>query len=162
MDITYKDYSQADSELLKSLSRELESYIKNIDPIRRIKNLPGFSELSIQETLESVRRYNGKIWFALHKDEVVGFVIGVIWEQSEKNKLEIGPHILGEVLDLYVKETYRRNGIGKQMLQKMEDYFKSQNCDSMWVSVFAPNENAHALYRTFGFQDREIGMLKEI
>ena len=48
------------------------------------------------------------------------------------------------------------------MLQMMEKYFKEKGCNSMWISVFAPNENAHNMYKKFGFVDREIGMLKQI
>lgn len=83
-------------------------------------------------------------------------------DRALKNKLEIGPHKLGEVLKIYLDEEYRRKGIGKTMLQMMEKYFKEKGCNSMWISVFAPNENAHNMYKKFGFMDREIGMLKQI
>ena len=69
---------------------------------------------------------------------------------------------MGEVLELFVEEKYRGQGIGTKMLAMMEDYFKEKNCDSMWISVFAPNNTAHELYKKFGFTNRDIGMLKNI
>lgn len=162
MNITFREYTDADRDLLLDLSNKLEDYAKSIDPLQRIKNNPGFAELSLQETLDNVKKYNGKIWIAQDGDTVAGYVVGVIWNQSEQNKLEIGPHKLGEVIDLYLEEAYRGKGLGSQLLEKAEAYFKDSGCDSMWVSLFAPNENAHKLYKKFGFVDREVGMLKQI
>jgi ribosomal protein S18 acetylase RimI-like enzyme len=83
-------------------------------------------------------------------------------ETIKKNELEIGRHRLGEVLDLFIEESYRGQGIGSKMLMMMEAYFKEQDCDSMWAHLFASNENAHTVYEKFGFIDRSIGMLKNI
>ncbi|MBI4225644.1 GNAT family N-acetyltransferase [Candidatus Roizmanbacteria bacterium] len=162
MKITFREYNEKDRDLLLKLTNKLEVYAKFLDPIRRVKNLPGFTEISLKETLENVEKYQGKIWLAEDEGKVIGFVIGAIWEESEKNKLEIGPHKLSEVLDIYLEDEYRRKGIGKTMLQMMEKYFKEKGCDSIWILVFAPNENAHNMYKKLGFVDREIGMLKEI
>jgi len=162
MNLTFREYKDKDRALLLNLTNKLEEFSKSLDPIHRVQNLPGFTEISLKETLGNVEKYQGKIWIAEDEGKVIGYVIGVIWKQSEKNKLEIGPHKLGEVLKIYLDEEYRRKGIGKTMLQMMEKYFKEKGCNSMWISVFAPNENAHNMYKKFGFVDREIGMLKQI
>lgn len=162
MNITFREYTEEDKPLLLKLSNNLEDYAKRIDPLQRIVNSPGFAEFSLQETLDNVAKYNGKIWIAEEDGKTAGYIVGVIWKQSEENKLEIGPHTLGEVIDLYLIEEYRGKGLGTLMLEKMENYFKDNGCDSMWVSVFAPNEKARNLYKKFGFVDREIGMLKNI
>lgn len=162
MKITFKEYKEKDRGLLLKLTNKLEEHVKVIDPIGRIQNLPGFVNVYLKDVLENVKKYQGKIWLAVDEGKVIGFVIGAIWEQSEKSKLEIGPHKFGEVIDIYLEEDYRRKGIGKIMLQMMEKYFKEKGCDSMWILVFAPNENAHNMYKKFGFVDREIGMLKQI
>lgn len=162
MNITFREYEDKDRSLLLGLTNKLEGYAKSLDILERVKNLPGFAEVSLRETLENVDKYQGKIWFAEDEEKVIGYVIGVIWEQSKKNRLEIGPHKLGEVIDIYLEEEYRGQGLGTKMLKMMEDYFKRKGCDSMWIGVFAPNENAHKTYKKFGFVDREIGMLKQL
>jgi len=162
MNITFREYTDADYDLLLTLSNKLEEYAKSLDPLKRVQNNPGFAELSWKETLENVEKYQGKIWIAQDGDTIAGYVVGVIWNQSEQNKLEIGEHKLGEVIDLYLEESYRRKGLGTQMLEMMEKYFKDNGCDSMWISVFSPNIAAHNAYRKFGFVDREVGMLKNI
>lgn len=160
--MTFRDYKDEDRDILLDLTNKLEECVKPLDPLRRVKNLPGFSKLSLQETLDNVKKYQGKITFAEDNGNVIGVIIGVIWEQSEKNKLEIGPHVVGEVVDLYIEEAYRGKGLGTTMLQMMEDYFRSKGCDSMWIEVFSPNEVAHTVYKKYGFIDREIGMLKQL
>lgn len=162
MIITFREYKNEDRALLLEFIRNLGDFVKSIDPLKRIQNNSGFFELDLNDTLEKIEKYQGKIYFAESKKKISGYIAGVIWEQSEKNKLEIGQHKLGEVIDLIVKEELRGQGVGTALLKKMENYFKEKDCDSMWVSVFAPNENAHNLYKKFGFINREIGMLKQI
>ncbi|HRN96215.1 MAG TPA: GNAT family N-acetyltransferase [Candidatus Levybacteria bacterium] len=162
MNITYRQYTENDQEIFFSLNQKLGTYVKGIDSLHRIQNNSGYFELSVQETLENVAKYNGKILFAEIDNQIIGMICGVIWEQSEKNKLEIGEHTLGEILDLYVDDNYRGQDIGTELLSKMENHFKDNGCDSMWVGVFAENSGARNAYKKFGFNEREVGMLKEI
>lgn len=118
MDIQIREYNQTDKSVLLELTKKLGEHGKSLDALGRIKNLPGFFETSLKATLTKVDKYQGKIWFALDDNRIVGFIIGVIWKQSEENKLEIGPHTLGEVLDLYIEEEYRGKGIGTKLLKK--------------------------------------------
>lgn len=162
MNITFRDYTDQDKPTLLELAKKLAESGKVIDPQKRIQNNPGFVEMEVDDTLENVKKYQGKLWLADDNGKAVGYIVGVIWEQSEKNKLEIGQHVLGEVLDLYLDEAYRGQGLGTKMLGIMEQYFKEKGCDSMWIHLFAENHNAHEVYKKFGFQDRAIGMLKNI
>lgn len=162
MKIVFKEYVNEDKQTLLELSKKLGKYSKDIDPLKRVLNMRGFAELELEDIFSNVKKYQGKIWFAEDEGKKVGYIIGVIWKQSHKNKLEIGPYKLGEVIDLYLDESYRGKGVGKRLLGKMEEYFKVNKCDSMWVQVFEPNKNAHEVYKKFGFVNREIGMLKNI
>jgi len=161
MAINYRDYD-GEKDVLLDFVNKLEEYVKPLDPIHRVKNFEGYADLSLKEMLENAEKYNGKILLAEDAGKVIGCAIGAIWNQSEKNRLEIGLHKLGEILFIYIDEEYRGQGIGKTMLQMMENYFKENGCDSVWIVVFSPNENAHNMYKNFGFMDREIGMLKQI
>lgn len=162
MNITFREYKEEDKNTLLQLSKKLGEHGKSMDPIQRIKNFPGFAELDLEDNLENVSKYQGKIWLAEDAGKAIGYIVGVIWEQSEKNKLEIGPHVLGEVIDLYVDEGHRNQGLGTKMLSRVEEYFKEKGCDSMWISHFGPNEIAHKTYEKFGFVTRQVGMLKNI
>lgn len=162
MNITFREYKQSDKEILLEFSKKLEDHGREMDPLQRIKNRPGFTQINVEGMLKNVVKHQGKICFAENEGKVIGFIVGVIWTQSKINKLEIGPHLLGEVLDLFILEEFRGEGLGTKMLSRMEQYFKEKGCDSMWISHFAPNETAHKTYEKFGFVSRQIGMLKEI
>jgi len=162
MNISFREYEEKDKELLLNFVNRLEEYIKTVDPIKRFINLPGFAEIELEETFENIKKNKGKILFVRKGTKEIGYIIGIIWKQSKKNQLEVGRHKLGEVVDIYLEEGYRNQGIGDKMLKTRENYFKKEGCNSMWVSVFFPNNNAHNFYKRFGFVDREIGMLKEI
>lgn len=162
MNIVIREYTEKDKSALAKLNKKLQEYIKSIDPLHRIKNLPGFSEMAFQDTMKELVKYQGKVLLAEDTGKIVGCIIGVIWEQTEKNKLEIGPHVVGEVLDFYLEELYRNQRIGTKMLKMLACYFKEKGCDSMWVSFAAFNTVAHEAYKKFGFVEREIGMLKEL
>ena len=162
MNITYREYTDQDKNTLLELGKKLDEHARAMDPMQRIKNFPGLAERVLEDNLKNVSKYQGKIWLAEDSGKAIGYIVGVIWEQSESNKLEIGPHTLGEVLDIYIDEGYRSQGLGTKMLSMMEAYFKEKGCDSMCISLFAPNEIAQEAYKKFGFVPRQIGMLKEI
>jgi ribosomal protein S18 acetylase RimI-like enzyme len=162
MNITYREYTPEDKNLLVTMARKLTEHSKAIDPLKRVINSPGYVEADVEDMLGDVENHHGKVWFAESEGSVVGYVIGVIWDQSEKNKLEIGPHKLGQVLDLFIDESMRGQGLGSKFLSMMEKYFKDEGCDSMWVNTNAHNQPARNLYKKFGFVDRELGLLKNI
>lgn len=162
MEITYREYIESEKPLLIEMARKLTEHSKAIDPLKRVVNSPGYVEADVEDMLDDVKNHNGKIWFAEFEGNVIGYEIAVIWDQSEKNKLEIGPHKLGQVLDLYIDDSMRGKGIGSKFLSMAETYFKDSGCDSMWVNTNAHNQPARNLYNKFGFVDRELGLLKSI
>ncbi|MBB3188434.1 GNAT family N-acetyltransferase [Microbacter margulisiae] len=52
--------------------------------------------------------------------------------------------------DLYVKETYRKQGIATQLLRAVFDVAREENCHRVRWQVLNWNENALALYRKCG------------
>lgn len=163
MEITFREYTDADKDLLQSFIEKLQDYVVTTDPIQRIRRLPGFGPVAVERTLKSFHNNHGKIYFAVDNGREIGYVFGFLFDkQSEENLLEVVPTKVGQVDDLYIDEEYRGQGIGKMLLQKIEEYFKDQGCDSVWMEVFASNTNAHNAYLKLGYMDREIGMLKKL
>jgi ribosomal protein S18 acetylase RimI-like enzyme len=163
VDLTYRSADlERDAASLAELWEALGEAAKAMDPLGRIRNHPGFAAASLRETLDSVERHRGAVWFACAREQPVGFAVAVIWDQSETNRLEIGPHTVGEVTDLFVAADFRRRGVATRLLQLAEDYLSEAGCDSLWLTVFAPNIGARRLYERFGFIAREIGMLKQL
>ena len=57
------------------------------------------------------------------------------------------------ILDLYVAEAYRGQGVGTAMIQRLEEISVNEGYDELFLSV-DPNENAraYALYTRLGYQ----------
>lgn len=163
MGITFREYTESDQALVQEFIFKLQDYIVNTDPIHRIKNNPGLSELGLKNVLEKIQTNQGKVYFALSGQNVIGYIFGFVCDkQSDKDQLEVEPSQVGQIEDIFIDESFRGQGVGKALMAKMEDYLHSQNCDSIWLEVFAPNQNAHSAYIKLGYQDRQIGMLKKL
>lgn len=63
------------------------------------------------------------------------------------------------ITDIVVKKSYRRNGIGNLLLQKLIELTKKLNYTELTLEVNANNEIAKKLYLKFGF--KELGVRKK-
>ena len=105
------------------------------------------------EVLSNSKKYiinkGGKIFFA----ESAGNIIGTVALMPTKNKLVF------ELTKMAVKPEYRNKGIGKKLLKKCINYYKSNNHSSIILYSNKKLNNAIHLYRNFGF--KEIKMEKK-
>lgn len=49
MHISYREYTEADKELLISFQKKLVDYIKSVDPIQRIINKSGLHKINVKQ-----------------------------------------------------------------------------------------------------------------
>ena len=67
---------------------------------------------------------------------------------------------LGKIIilyDLYVKEEFRKHGIGKKLMQKSEEYAKSIGAKGIELSTAKDNLSAQSLYEKIGYiRDNEF------
>ena len=161
MEIQIREYQEGDRPFITKCLEDLHDYITDIDPDKRLRRQPEFGQVFTDELLLFVKKGNGKIYIAVDGDVLIGFSGGAIDKKSKKDLLEVKPSKVGVISDVVVEEKYRGRGIGKMLIEKLEKYFKSQDCDTIWLSVIAFNP-AHDMYLKLGYRDREIGMLKKI
>ncbi len=162
MDIEIKEYQHEDKDSVLMMMEHLQDYVVDLDPIQRIRRMPGYGENTFTAFQEYLSKNEGKCFVAVHENTIIGFIAGLIALQSEKNLLSVIPTRLGVVKELFIKDSHRFKNIGKQLMSILEEYFKKSGCDSLWVDVFAYNHKAHEFYKGLGYSDREIGMLKKI
>ncbi len=67
-----------------------------------------------------------------------------------------------EVENIYVEEDYRKQGIGKQLFSKVEDFAKSKQAEAVSVAATAMNDKAIAFYNSIGFGAYSIELEKKI
>ena len=68
----------------------------------------------------------------------------------------------GEITELIVTNKIRNKGVGKLLINKMEEYFKSVDCKYIIVDVFAYNDIGINFYNKSGYHSRMETMIKKI
>ncbi len=61
-----------------------------------------------------------------------------------------------EIVNIFVREDYRKSGIGKALIEKMIEEARNQNVKNMFLEVRKSNEPAKGLYKKCGFSDVSI------
>lgn len=160
--MTVQIFSPAERPSIAQLMRELQGHLAAIDPLKRIRALSDFDvEAYIDHLLEHVQG-KGMILLAKDEDMVVGFIAGTIPEEDPDDTLDHYPAKEGKIVELVVSEKHRGGGIGRILMEKIEEYFREQNCEYIRVGCFAQNTGTHSFYEKCGYGDRYIEMLKKI
>jgi ribosomal protein S18 acetylase RimI-like enzyme len=160
MKVVIREYRSSDRRAFVRLMEELQDYLVSLDGMKRMRRMPEYGESYTKRTLQNVAKNNGVIYVAETRRQIVGLVVGIVHEQTKEELLEHVPFKRGVVVELVVKDAYRKKGIGTLLMKKMEDYFKRKDCSVAGVDVFFPNKIAYRLYSKLGYSDRDIWMTK--
>jgi len=163
MDIKIREYTEKDLLFVKSSFENLHDYVVSIDPIKRIRKMPGYLEVFFEKFVNNIKNNQGKIYISEFEGKPIGFIGGFVADkQSTENLLEVVPSKLGIISDIYLIPEYRGKKIGEKLMKRMEEYLISNNCDAIWVDTNSFNKPALRLYKSIGFSEREIGLMKKI
>lgn len=160
MDILIRDYQPEDELRLLELIEVFDQYFIDIDPWKAIK----YSEKAAAYYLHQMITYpqNGKFLVAEIDNKIVGFIAGHIHKQTEKEIMERGQSISGDIEDFFVLESFRFRGVGTALIEKMEQFFKDAGCSHITLDVFAPNTLAREFYDKNGFTERALILVKRL
>jgi ribosomal protein S18 acetylase RimI-like enzyme len=67
-----------------------------------------------------------------------------------------------EIDDAYIEEKYQNRGIGKLLLEKLEQYFKETGADMVFLLVDSLNFIGNNAWKKYGFEDYQLKMKKKI
>ncbi|MBX5327461.1 MAG: ribosomal protein S18-alanine N-acetyltransferase [Candidatus Bathyarchaeia archaeon] len=90
-------------------------------------------------------------FLAKENNEIVGFIIGVIYENGEKP--------VGRIFTIDVAPAHRRKGVGIRLLKRAEKEFADLGVKICYLEVRADNVAAKQLYKKVGY--KEIRVLKD-
>ena len=156
------EYDMQYDEQIKDLLVELQNYLIDIDDWHTQVMLPEYRENSFKMDMKKIEKQNGKIYLAIENDIVIGLIMGVVEVKDEIDKLTNDCAKTGSVIELIVKNNIRGNGIGKSLLEKIEEYFKSINCKRINIEVFGPNKKGLNFYKKNDYIIRDIIVSKRI
>ena len=156
------EYEEKYLEDVKDLLVELEEYILSIDKDNLDQLHPQYREKMAILDLEEVEKYSGKCYLAIENEKAIGLIMGYIIEYDEYDYLDYKCPKSGEISELIVTKKIRSTGVGKLLMGKMEEYFKSMDCEYIHVDVFGYNESGINFYEKRGYHARMLNMIKKI
>ena len=156
------EYDNKYLEEVKDLLVELEEYILSIDEDNLDNLHPEYREKMAVLDLEEIKNNNGKCYLAIEEEKVIGLIMGYVIIYDKYDYLDYKCPKSGEVSELIVSKRARNSGIGKSLMNKMEQYFKSINCEYIFIVVFGYNKNAIEFYKKQGYHTRMLRNIKKI
>lgn len=160
--MTVIEYDEKYREDVKDLLVELEEYIVSIDEDHLDIVGKDYREKLIDVDLKEINDYEGKCFLAVENDKVIGLIMGTIPPYDEVDYLDYKCPRRGKVTELVISKNVRSNGIGQELMKKMEEYFISKKCEYILIDVFAYNKNAIDFYDKQGYHNRMHTVIKKI
>lgn len=156
------EYEEKYLDDVKDLLVELEEYILRIDEDELDQLHPEYRNKMALIDLEEVNENNGKCFLAIEDEKVIGLIMGAVRKYDEYDYLDYKCPKCGEVTELVVAKETRGKGVGRKLMQVVEEYFKSIGCEYISIEVFAYNKNAIKFYESEGYHTRGLFDIKKI
>ena len=157
--IEYEDKYLKD---VRDLLTEPEEYIVSIDKDELDQVHPVYHEKMALVDLDEVKNNNGICYLAIEDDRAIGLIMGTIPPYDEYDYLDYKCPKRGIITELIVTSKIRSRGVGQALMEKMEEYFKSNGCECALVDIFAYNENAINFYDKKGYHHRMHTDIKKL
>ena len=156
------EYDSIYDEQIKDLLVELQNYLVDIDNWHTQILLPEYREEIFKIDMNKVKQQNGNIYLSIENNILMGLIIGIVEEKDEIDKLTNDCAKTGVILELVVRNGVRGQGIGKFLLEKMEEYFKNINCKRINIEVFGSNKRGLNFYEKNNYIIRDMIVSKRI
>jgi GNAT superfamily N-acetyltransferase len=121
---------------------------QDAEPISALCNQLGYSSLpeAVEQRYLQIQANDQHIvYVALVNETIVGWIQGHFCEL-----MITSPQIL--ILGLIVDEQHRGRGIGRRLLQSMEQWAKEKSCDTILVRSNVVRTEAHLFYQKMGYK----------
>lgn len=156
------EFTNEYTEEVKDMLVELQNHILNIDDLKLNTITPEYREEYFKFAYNMSYNSGGKFFIAKENNTVLGFISCSVTQYEDCAKISYTCPKKGVITELFVKDNARRKGVGKVLVEKVEEYLKSINCEYVELDVFASNINAYNLYKNLGFTERVKVMLKKL
>jgi len=150
--ISIRDYRADDFENAAALFVELdELHLKNRSEIKPEVVDPEYRAVFMKQELikpESI------MLVAEISNQIVGFAAGSI--KHLVNHMVVKDCTYGVINDLVVKKEFQNSGIGKMMIDEMENRLKEKGASYIELKVYAFNNDAINFYEKLGFKKKLV------
>ncbi|MBQ8131201.1 MAG: GNAT family N-acetyltransferase [Bacilli bacterium] len=156
------EYDKKYEEDAKDLLVELEEYIVSIDQDELDQVGEEYREKMLGVDFKELEENEGKCFLAVEDGKAIGLIMGCLRAYEEADHLDYKCPKSGAITELIVTNKIRSSGVGKALMQKMEEYLKSLGCEYILIDLFAYNKNAENFYTKGGYHARMHTLIKKV
>lgn len=145
--------------LLVTLWEKQYEYHHNLDSDYYVDNSPSLTEQFKEHLAKAINDNDPYILCAYINDVMVGFVT---FKKTEADYFDANITEYGEIIELHVEESSRRQGVGAALMKAVENFFSKEGL--VWVELQASTYNKLAIkfYEGEGYKNRQTLMFKKI
>lgn len=156
--IDIREYNPAaDYPALRACFVDLQSWERRFEP-----SMPEPEEAAdpyLADMLDRCAASCGRVFIAEAAGVVMGFVCVLAKVMPD---LDDGREPYSHVSDLVVRTAHRGRGTGRLLLAQAEAFARETGVSQLKVGVLVRNERAHDLYRSCGFRDYSVQLVKSL
>jgi ribosomal protein S18 acetylase RimI-like enzyme len=117
---------------------------------------PGEIDFIKKQIMKFRANDNGVVWVAVSSQQVVGFLVLLIYSTFHHQKP------VARLLDLCVLESHRRAHIGELLVEEAVSLAKKKSCSKLEVSCQNFRKDAHKFYDRMGFEQTHHYFAKSV
>ena len=129
MDTRYRLFQNSDLSQIQHLMKEL-GYSLEKDQLK--------------QNIDEVKKRDGQIIIAEENTQVVGSICIMI-------SARLAEGVYAEIVSLIVDSKHRKNGIGKRLVKKAEEWATRQS-SKVRIRTNKKRDNAHSFYESLGYE----------
>ncbi len=127
----------------------------------RLSRSPQFGHDFAKALVQRLGQQKGKIYAVFQQEKIVGFIVGIIQNQTADEEVAEGPVKYGKILELFVEPNFRRRQLGLKLFRALEEFFAVQNCTELILEMHPDNMEAEKFYTALGFGTKNIIFYKK-
>ena len=145
-----------DVKTIQELNNELFEYEMNNEFDKYVKNWP-LSDIGKDYFVDLIK--NQFVIIAEIDKKVIGYLAGSIYDDATFSYYD---GITAEMDNMFIKEEYRRFGIGSKFVNAFLVWAKNKNAKRIFVTASSKNENTIKFYKKMGFEPINTTLRLEI
>jgi GNAT superfamily N-acetyltransferase len=158
-DITVRKATAADREAVGELWWEMMMFHRECDPQHfRLKPKPEAMDFWLKHLAECMEDEQQIVLVADAGSELAGFGMGRLGEDPPC--FDLPAH--GLVTNFFVRENWRRRGVGRRLLEGLAEHFRGQGVEEIRLGAYARNRVSNAFWREMGFEPRVVTMRRAV
>lgn len=149
-DMLIRNAKRSDLEELVKLSVSFQRHMEASNPrVWRITE-EGQAHLR-EETEQMLTNKDGRMIVAVKDGILAGFAYGEVFHRTTYT-----PNNIGRILRIYVREKFRRQGIGRRLVVELCRFFSSKNVEEVTLNYIIGNKEAEGFWGVLGFEPIRI------